>query len=140
MYQYVKMHEIDYATENDYIGEWPRIIRSYSLGVFENKKPDKYADNNEQVRSWISTFRYHLHDASVSYIYSIGERENESRMTDDLSDNELRSIACDLTDWKSSSREQEQIEERRMIMKTFGILWKDGKPYIPVKECDIEQV
>ena len=134
MYQHVKQHEVDYATEDDYIGEWPRIIRDYDLSIFEDKKPDKYADNDEQIQSWISTFRYHLHDASVSYIYSIGEHENKSRMTDNLSDNELRSIACDLADWKSSSRENEQIEERRMLQKTLNIHWRDGKPYIPAKE------
>ena len=134
MFKYIEPQEVDYATEEDYSGEWPSIVRNYSHGIFDDRgrTPDAYANDNDQVRIWISNFIYMLHDASVSYIYAIGEAENEKRKIDGT-DEELRAIACNIMDWKSSSREDAQIEQRRMVERECGIEWKDGKPYVMEK-------
>ena len=133
LFKYIEPQEVDYATEEDYSGEWPHITRDYSSGMFKDKEPDKYADDERQVQIWVSNFDYMLHDGFISYIYAIGEQENDKRSIPGT-DSELRDIAVNLANWKSDSRQEAQREHRREIEKELGVEWKDGKPYIPAKE------
>lgn len=130
---FVTPHEIDYGNKDDWCSEWPRWERDYS--ILTEPKPDWLSDEETQIRTWISSFRYMFHDALVSYVYAIGESKYDKKDSKiGGSVDTLRTIILDLADWKVQFREDEQRETRRMIERELGVEWADGKPFISVKE------
>lgn len=141
-YQYTPTHEVDYATDEDWSSEWPRINRTHS--ILTGEKTEEYADHDDQVSSWISTLNYMLHDANVSYIYAIGSDKDSMRRNQPvMDDDELRSIACAISNWKSSFREERQREYNRTLVDAIraaglDVEYVDGLPTIIEMEMQNE--
>jgi hypothetical protein len=76
-YHFITPFEPDWATEDDWSGEWPVWDRDYG----------------------------DIFDATVSYIYAIS-KDNPTRMIDGKG-NDLESMACDLAGWKSEFRAEQ---------------------------------
>lgn len=105
-YHFITPFEPDWATEDDWSGEWPVWDRDYG-DIFDSPRitVETLADEERQIWSWISNFNYMLHDATVSYIYAIS-KDNPTRMIDGKG-NDLESMACDLAGWKSEFRAEQ---------------------------------
>lgn len=101
-YYFINPFEPDWATEDDWSGEWPVWDRNYDdLNVVIGT----LADEEKQIWSWISNFNYMLHDAMVSHIYAIATELTERMI--DSNGNDLEGMAVDIANWKSEFRKQQ---------------------------------
>ena len=128
-YRFIEQVEPIYPTEEELVSEWPMWNKDHTkkeVGGAVTIVPEVLYDDERQVQVWVTKFDYLLHDALVSYVYSIGEGEGDKRRKkiEGNSDDELRSIILDLAEWKMNSRIGQQ-KDRLPKRVAYDENWED---------------